>query len=264
MKKTLLLLSLLALISLNDLTMAADQRACTTRSGPGTAALLELYTSEGCNSCPPAERWLNSLTPGRSPHGQLVPLALHVDYWNYLGWPDPFAQKRFTERQVAYKAYTGARGVYTPQMFLGGREYLGWHRREDLARSLALINREPERASIALRLARGEPNGLTASAEVGLRDKNGRDRVDVYLVLTESRLSSQVRAGENRGELLQHDHVVRHLVGPQPLNSDGRLSTTHRFPVARDWKPENLGLVAFVQDRTSGEVLQAVALANCR
>jgi hypothetical protein len=263
MRKTIILLGLPVLLTVSGVR-AADQKTCAARSGPGTAALLELYTSEGCNSCPPAERWLNSLSPSRSARGQVVPLALHVDYWNYLGWPDPFAQKRFTERQVAYKAYTGARGVYTPQMFLSGREYLGWHRREDLARALAPINREPERAGITLRLARVEREALTVTAVAEVREPGLRNRAAVYLAMTESRLTSHVRAGENRGERLEHDHVVRHLVGPQSLDPDGRLSVTHRFPVADGWRPENLGVVAFVQDRASGEIMQALSLANCR
>ena len=264
MKRTVILLGLPALILLTEPAAAAGARSCTAGSGPGTVALLELYTSEGCSSCPPAERWLNSLAPGGLAPGRVVPLALHVDYWNHLGWRDPFAQKRFTERQVTYKTFAGARGVYTPQMFVNGREYLGWHRREDLVRALQPINRETGRAAIQLRLTKPDPGALDVTAGVTLRDQREPGRLGVYLALTENRLASRVTAGENRGEHLQHDHVVRVLEGPRPVNPDGRVTVRHRFAVAGGWKAENLGVVVFVQDRASGEVLQTLALANCR
>lgn len=264
MKKTALLLSLPILLSLVEPAASADTRSCTTRSGPGTTALLELYTSEGCSSCPPAERWLNSLAPGGFAPGQVIPLALHVDYWNYLGWRDPFSQKRFTERQVNYKSLAGARGVYTPQMFLNGREYLGWYRHEDLARTLEPINREAGRAGIQLRLGTANPGSLDVTAEITLRDPGAHQRAGVYLALTENHLASRVSAGENRGEHLQHNHVVRVLDGPRPVNPDGRVTVTQRFALADGWKREDLGVVAFVQDRASGEILQTLALANCR
>lgn len=259
MKKTALFLSLTALLAMIEPAVSADTRSCVARSGPGTTALLELYTSEGCSSCPPAERWLNSVAPGR-----VVPLALHVDYWNYLGWRDPFSQKRFTERQVNYKSLAGARGVYTPQMFLNGREYLGWYRREDLARTLEPISREPARAAIQIRLTKTNPRDFDVAAEITLREPVAHNRAGVYLALVENRLSTRVLAGENRGEHLQHNHVVRVLEGPRPMNPDGRVTITQRFALADGWKRENISVVAFVQDRTSGELWQALSLANCR
>ncbi len=264
MKKTALLLSLPILLSMIEPAASADTRSCTARSGPGTTALLELYTSEGCSSCPPAERWLNSLAPGGFAPGRVIPLALHVDYWNYLGWRDPFSQKRFTERQVNYKSLAGARGVYTPQMFLNGREYLGWYRREDLARTLEPINRETGRAGIQLRLINAHPGAVDVTAEVTLRDPGAHQRMAVYLALTENRLANRVSSGENRGELLKHEHVVRALEGPRPMSPGGRVTITQRFALADGWKREDLGVVAFVQDRTSGEIWQALSIAHCR
>ncbi|MEK6551590.1 MAG: DUF1223 domain-containing protein [Pseudomonadota bacterium] len=264
MKKTTILLCLPALILLTEPAAAAEARPCTARSGPGTVALLELYTSEGCSSCPPAERWLNSLAPGGLAPGRVVPLALHVDYWNHLGWRDPFSQQRFTARQVAYKTRADARSVYTPQMFFNGREYLGWYRREDLARTLETVNRQAERASIRVHIAKPDHRSIDIKTDVVLREKGAHDRMEAYLVLYENRLATRVSAGENRGEHLQHDHVVRHLQGPLALKPDGRLTVAHRFPIGAGWKPADLGVAVFVQDRANGEVWQTLALANCR
>jgi len=263
MKKNALFLTLPILILL-DPAIAADSPPCTATSGPGTTVLLELYTSEGCSSCPPADRWLSSLAPDGLVPKRVVPLSLHVDYWNYLGWRDPFSQHRFTERQVAYKTRAGARGVYTPQMFVNGKEYLGWHRRQNLVHALGPANRQVGRADIQLRLTPSTQTSLDVRTQVALREKHGYERMGVYLALYENRLGNRVRSGENRGENLRHDHVVRELTGPLPLKPDGRLKVAHRFRIAPDWKPANLGVVVFVQDRANGEVLQTVALDNCR
>ena len=98
---------------------------CVTRSGPATAALVELYTSEGCSSCPPADRWLSQLKPAAE-KGTVVPVAFHVTYWDYIGWRDAFADERHTARQRARAGASGARYVYTPQVVLGGRDFRGW------------------------------------------------------------------------------------------------------------------------------------------
>ncbi|HEX7689005.1 MAG TPA: DUF1223 domain-containing protein, partial [Burkholderiaceae bacterium] len=97
-------------------------RACTARSGPHVPAVVELYTSEGCSSCPPAERWLARLA-GRD---DVIALAFHVDYWDGLGWKDRFAQPQFTQRQDASRRTSGARFAYTPQVILDGRDTPAW------------------------------------------------------------------------------------------------------------------------------------------
>ena len=98
---------------------------CVAQSGPGTTALVELYTSEGCSSCPPAERWLSGLGSRYAP-GTLVPLALHVDYWDYIGWKDPYGKREFSLRQRKLTQLQRMALVYTPQVMLQGRDFRGW------------------------------------------------------------------------------------------------------------------------------------------
>src|SRR5258706_16133613 len=97
---------------------------CTVRSGPSTAALVELYTSEGCSSCPPADQWLSSFGRARR-SGLVVPIAFHVSYWDYIGWKDAYADPRFGERQRERAQATGASMVYTPQVMIGGGDFRG-------------------------------------------------------------------------------------------------------------------------------------------
>ena len=99
-------------------------RQCVSESGPSTAALVELYTSEGCSSCPPAERWLGGLPA--LPRHRVVPLALHVDYWDYIGWKDPYAKREFSLRQRKLSQLQRMALVYTPQVMLQGRDFRGW------------------------------------------------------------------------------------------------------------------------------------------
>ncbi len=236
---------------------AAD---CATQSGTQRVALLELYTSEGCSSCPPADRWLSGLGPKGLVPARVVPLALHVDYWNYLGWVDPFSQARFTARQQDYRARGGTSAVYTPQFILDGREYRGWFRGEDLARRL---DNAGAPTTIALRLTRTDEATLEVMGEVSVVDTAKRGRADVYVALYENNLANDISAGENSGERLRHDYVVRRLEGPLPLPANGRLALRRNFRLAPDWKHADLGIAAFVQDRITGEVWQAVMLPPC-
>src|SRR5690242_9370111 len=105
-------------------TLAAAD--CSVKSGNSTVALLELYTSEGCDSCPPADRWVSELRRTGLAPDRVVPLAFHVDYWNYLGWTDRFAQSLFTQRQQNFVRYTRANTAYTPEIVLNGAEYRRW------------------------------------------------------------------------------------------------------------------------------------------
>jgi len=217
--------------------------ACDLQSGPQTAALVELYTSEGCSSCPPADRRLGRLELG----DKVVPLALHVGYWDDLGWRDPYAQEAFAQRQNWLVRLAGQSFVYTPQFFVAGTEV----QPAALAARLRELNDQPARASIRLR-ARAQGEGLFVRAEV-------RSRVEgaaFYLAVAENGLSSQVRAGENGGRKLVHDHVVRVWIGPIDLEG-GRVAFERNVPLAPGWQRPQLEVSAFVQDRRTGRVLQA-------
>lgn len=227
--------------------------ACAAKSGAATAALVELYTSEGCDSCPPADRWLSGLPAAGFGPGTVVALALHVDYWDYIGWKDPFAQGRFSARQRELAAIGGSRVVYTPQVILAGKDFRGWRARASFADAVAAINATPARAELALEVAGSE---VRAQAAVPRR----ADRADaaLYVAVYESGLSSRVSAGENRGATLRHDFVAREWWGPVAFDAGGgaALARQARAPV-------NGGVAAFVQSRRTGEVFQALALPGC-
>jgi len=238
-------------------TLAAGAE-CTVRSGPNTAALVELYTSEGCSSCPPADRWLSSFTrvPGNA---DVVPVAFHVGYWDYIGWKDAFADKRYTERQRERAAASGARYVYTPQVVLGGRDFPGWSSEHSLTSAFEAIRRKP--APVALELTASIAADRTLSTRLtATRDPKlaARD-LALVTVVTQNGLGSRVTAGENRGESLRHDFVVRDLSSHR-----GAGPAAATFKPKADWNPERMSVAAFVQDLSTGEVLQAVSLPLCR
>ncbi len=242
----------------------APAEGCERGSPPHTVALVELYTSEGCSSCPPADRWLGGLA-GRFGPERLVPLSLHVDYWDHLGWRDPYAQPRFGERQRRLAGLSGSRTVYTPGVFAGMRELRGWHDGAAFGRRLEEINRQPARAHIALAMRPGAGRSLEAEARFSLpAGTPAGAELQGVLVLFEDGRVSRVRAGENRGATLAHDRVVRTWSPPLPLKAEAGTRTL-RQPIAlgEGWDAAKLGLAAFVEDSRTGEVLQAVSLQGC-
>ncbi|OGA37235.1 MAG: hypothetical protein A3G24_03460 [Betaproteobacteria bacterium RIFCSPLOWO2_12_FULL_62_13] len=254
-------------IALVMLTAALNSTAaaavCTATSGERRVALLELYTSEGCDSCPPADRWVSSLPSRGLGSDRLVVLGFHVDYWNHLGWPDPFAQKRFSERQRALGTRNGARFVYTPQLLLDGKDYRRGIFRDDFAERVAAINQRPPRAGIRLQLRRVSGNNLVVDGSVTVHGTAPSNEAQTYLALYENNLANRVSAGENRGKQLQHDFVVRELIGPVPISARGTTEFSRTFRLDPRWKSADLVVTAFVQGSTSGDLLQAVAAPHC-
>lgn len=233
--------------------------ACEAKSGGVTVPLLELYTSEGCDSCPPAERWLADLPDRGFKLDRVVPLAFHVDYWNDLGWVDPYAQNLFTQRQRDFARRTDSPTVYTPEFVLNGREYRRWSK-NNFADELARLGRTAARADIALTLKHAGP-ALDVTAEATLRDANVA--AAMYLALYENGLRTRVLAGENRGRELNHQFVVRRLIGPIAFDATGKARARESIRAAADWKTANLGVAAFVQESSGTAILQALALAVC-
>src|SRR5438105_147452 len=174
------------------LAAAADVQACSARSGAVMTPLVELYTSEGCNSCPPADRWLSALVT----HPEVVALAYHVDYWDRLGWKDRFASPAYTRRQYEQLAHNGARFAYTPQLVIDGRDQQGGPR-------LSLANRPA--AAVTIELVR-DGERVTATVAAGA---SAPARLSAYWAVTESGHRTAVKAGENEGVTLAHDFVVR-------------------------------------------------------
>ena len=259
MRKTrniLAVIFLASLISAN--TFAAGQ--CSAKSGNETAAVLELYTSEDCSSCPPADKWISSLAPGGYKANQIVPLAFHVDYWDYIGWADRFAKKEFSGRHRGLARGNGSGPVYTPQVFVNGKDIRLAFSNVKLNATLKDINTTKPRADIGLELDTSTSSlGLSASASLA----NPSDDAQAYLAVYENKLSSNVKAGENRGVKLEHDYVVRELIGPLKFDRQGMLEIKQSVAVQSDWKLKDLGIAAFVQRRDNGETLQALQLPAC-
>jgi hypothetical protein len=238
------------------------QAACVAESGPGTAALVELYTSEGCSSCPPADRWLASL--GSRAPGTVVPLALHVDYWDYIGWKDPYAKREFSQRQRKLSQLQRMALVYTPQVVLQGRDFRGWGTRA-FDDAVARINAQPARARLKLAILGAGPSGLEVEAAADLVQASHGTPLDagLYIAAYQSRLESRVRAGENRGRILTHDYVVLEWQGPFAFTGTSRLAERRRLPLLPGAAAADSGVAAFVQDRRTGEVLQALLRSTC-
>jgi len=240
----------------------AAPTACSSYSGPHTTALVELYTSEGCDSCPPADRWLSSLFSLGFRPDQVVPLALHVDYWDYIGWKDPYAKRRFSERQRKLAALRSPAFVYTPQVVLQGQDFRRWDG-ERFTEEVTRINSKPARARLALAIRAVAADGIQTELSAQLFDSAQRKDAAVYLAAYENKLASEVKAGENRGKRLEHDYVVREWVGPIGFGESLKLEEKRSLPLPPRASTKHSGVAAFVQNRSTGEVLQALMLPAC-
>lgn len=235
---------------------------CTAASAERTVALVELYTSEGCDSCPPADRWLSSLgARGYAPE-RVVPIALHVDYWDYIGWKDPYAKREFSTRQRKLAQLQRLSFVYTPQVLLQGQDFRRWSAAA-FDDAVARINARPARAKIAVSLSGPGANGFDVEVDASVTDASQRASAELYLAAYENKLVSQVTAGENHGKTLAHDYVVLDWVGPISFGPGGRAAEKRSLPLLPGAVPENSGVVAFVQNRASGDVLQALMRPAC-
>jgi hypothetical protein len=255
-------MKLLAAVAAACLVPQALAAECAATSPATTTALVELYTSEGCNSCPPADRWLSSLgTRGYAP-SRVVPLELHVDYWDYIGWKDPYAQARFSGRQRELAGIGHSAFVYTPQVLLQGRDFRRWGS-GDFDAALKRINARPARARLALKLDPGAKDAFEVEVRAEVLDAAQRGDAALYLGAYESGLQSAVRAGENEGRTLRHDFVVLRWLGPIEFRGHQALAEHRRIALPRGALPANSGVVAFVQNRANAEVLQALMLPAC-
>ena len=236
-------------------------QSCRAVSGPQALPLVELYTSEGCDSCPPADRWLAKQFPAAATDARALALAFHVDYWDRLGWADRFASPAYTERQYASMRANAATFVYTPQVLLQGHDLRGW---ADGDAAVQRAARAPARASITLDAA-PSGNAVAVTVDAAITDAAARGDVQLLVAYADSGLHSDVGAGENRGKRLSHDHVVRALQSAaEGADANDRIHATFRFE-----RPREAGvaptLIAFVQRRSTGDILQAVGvpLAGC-
>ncbi|MDP2248253.1 MAG: DUF1223 domain-containing protein [Nitrosomonadales bacterium] len=235
---------------------------CSVDSGEKRISLLELYTSEGCSSCPPADKWLSQLEQNGFRNNQIVALAFHVDYWDYIGWKDRFAKAAFSERQRRAAFLQGSATVYTPQFMLNGADFRGWFRNRRLQDNISIANTKPAKDELGLRLSSAGSAGMQLTTTIKTANSRYMENSDIFIAIYEHQLTTQVKAGENHGRELSHDYVVRELYGPfKPnlANSKWQQETL----IGREWLKRDAGIAAFVQNRNTGEVLQAASLKIC-
>jgi hypothetical protein len=235
--------------------------SCEKTSPRQTAAVIELYTSEGCSSCPPADRWLSGVAGSHAQDG-VVPLGFHVDYWDYIGWKDEYAKAAYSERQQVVATWGRSHVVYTPQVVLNGRDYSNWSG-GGVDRELARLRAAPARADLRIALDSSSA-GLAARVEAAVPNPADRAGAALYLALTQDNVVTPVKAGENSGVTLRHDHVVREWLGPIALDADGKAVLTRTLALPKGSRLADLGVSAVVQKPASGDVLQALALPACK
>jgi hypothetical protein len=258
--------ALFVMLAVSGLVQAATA-VCTAHSPVHRVALVELYSSEGCSSCPPADHWLGQWKGGGQSEG-IVPLALHVDYWDGLGWKDRFAKHAFTERQQRLSNIGHSPTVYTPEVFVAGKELRNWSDRSSFSSRVEAVNAQPAQADIELSLT---PAGTNAPGNYDLDGRfqsrtNEGGPLNAYVAVYENALTSRVLAGENGGVTLHHERVVRQWIGPVPL-VDGSAHIRQAVSIGTPGAalPANkYGVAAFVESARSSEVLQAADLLPCR
>ncbi len=248
---------LIALGIINLATQTVIAAECSAKSGAQTVPLLELYTSEGCSSCPPADKWMSGL---KFSNDKVVPLAFHVDYWDYIGWKDKFSKSEYSDRQRKIAAFGGAGFVYTPQFVFNGRDFRGSDSSR-LNQGIENSSKFASRANLTLNAANQASGEILIKATAQAVNTNDIKNSDIFIAIYENKLISQVNAGENNGRELKHDYVVRDFLGAYQLSNKNEF--TKNITLKPDWKGRNAGAVIFVQDSRNGEILQSLQLPFC-
>jgi len=252
----ILVASFFALIFFSQLATAAQ---CEKRSSNDRASLVELYTSEGCSSCPPADKWLSKMGNKQDIDSLFIPLSFHVDYWNYIGWIDPYSQSGFTSRQKDIARRGRLSTIYTPQVVLNGKDYRAW-RRQNTPVLVRAISENPPNADIHVKIANKNSSRVQLAITGKLRSTAKRSNVRMYVAVYENNLSNSVSSGENRGRRLNHDYVVRQIKPYIMPSSQDKVSIKHTVKIEPDWKRDDLGVAVFVQHQRTGKVYQALSM----
>ncbi len=239
---------LLFVICLFTLSIQASE-TITVNSNPQKSAVVELYTSEGCSSCPPADQWLEALVELPADELDVLALAFHVDYWDHIGWKDRFGSPKNTSRQRQLGANNKQQSIYTPEFFVGGKEARGTRR---VLEEIYQINEMNAEIDLEMTVTRqGNALHLELEPSSDKLDTNGlHHRYFIY----EKNLVSEVTRGENSGKILKHQHVVRYMSPAKKLNQTNR----HIITIDPDWKLGNIGVAALVTTPGNLSYLQAV------
>jgi len=210
-------------------------------SGDNKVSLLELYTSEGCSSCPPAEKWMGSLKDDSQLWKQFVPVAFHVDYWDYIGWKDPFANSGYGLRQREYKQLGNIRTVYTPGMILNGREWRKWHYNRSVPTAGEIVG------NLDVVLKGSDINAVFSPADGQITEW------ELNVAVLGFKLESKVRSGENAGRRLKQEFVV--LGYKRKDSSDGQWRM--KLPQVKNEYATHTGLAVWVNRKGEQTPVQA-------
>lgn len=249
-----LVLATLPLLSFSSCDLSEARAADKAPSSGTGVAVVELFTSQGCSSCPPADRVLSKLAKDPAYAGRVVPLAFHVDYWNYIGWQDPFSDRRWSQRQEQYAAAYGTNRIYTPQLIVSGTDEMNGadERRVRRAIETALASKPAAAVSLAVRREGGSYVAVVEARHDGALVRD----LEVWVALYQNGLSTAVGRGENARKTLENDSVVRRFerafVLPAAAGSTARGEL--KLTIDPAWPAANLGIAAFAQDPKTREI----------
>ena len=241
---------------LAGLTVVILRKPATTESAP-TPVLVELFTSEGCSSCPPADALLQKLDQQPVAGEQLIVLSEHVDYWNHIGWRDPYSARFYSDRQVEYAKRFGLDSVYTPQMVVDGTsEFTGSN--SGLADKALAKARATTKIPVILSTVSRVPNALRAHLQTGpLSPGYGLPQADVFAAVAFDHAESQVAHGENAGRRLTHTAVVRNIVKLGSIQRDEVFTQDIQLKLDPGSESHRLRLIVFVQAPGQGSIVGA-------
>jgi hypothetical protein len=230
-------------------------------AGVRTPVVVELFTSEGCSSCPPADQLLAKLEAEQSiQNAEVIALEEHVDYWNNLGWTDPFSSESSTLRQYVYAEALGNGNAYTPQMVVDGQdEFVGSRERQARGAIGQAASRRKAEVMVTAGNRESEGSQVFRIKTGALPNLTAGDTAEVWMAITETGLHSDVKRGENAGEDLHHAAVVRELskIGQADGSGENSFSAEKTLKLDRNWKRENTRVVVFLQEKKSKRILGA-------
>ncbi len=224
-------------------------QAKTLVSGEQRPIMLELYTSQGCSSCPPAEKWINKLTNDPRLWKSLIPINFHVDYWDYLGWPDPFANNAFSKRQRLYKQLGHTEYVATPGFVVDGQGWNGWFSRHAIPKK-----QQTSPGKLTVNLADDD------SAEIAYMSTKSADKpLSVTIAILGFDQNTVIKRGENRGHVLKHDFVVLKHITKKVHSKNFTYKTKLTLPDTSEFDSSKRAVVVWISDNINPSPIQVVA-----
>ncbi len=246
----------LALVILLLLSQSSFAQSWHGNSGEKHMPVVELFTSEGCGACPPADRWAKGLASQGLGDDKVVVLGFHIDYLNdRKGWIDRFAKPEFSDRQRQLVLLNLYKTVFTPQIIISGETVHAWERHAN--KLIEAINGFEAEADIDISVSKDD-DSYQLTTKTTVRGDANKQHAKLYIALTEDDITSTAFGGDNRGTTFNHQNLVRQWLGPFDLTETGDTVTTTEIKIDPEWQQQNLTVVALVQNLDDGFVLQAL------